>query len=154
MIKIWLAAQSPSDVSNPSFFFYWRCGPTRARASLLMRFLDQTRRTTVGRTPLDEWSARRRDLWQQTTHTTDRHPRARWDSNSQSQQANTHALDRAATWTGHPIKIICHNSVPVSITNKRRSVLFKEIIPTYSGTLRNPKRILYVQVTAHRDNLS
>jgi len=35
-----------------------------------MRFLDHTqRRTTVGRTPLDEWSARRRDLYL-TTHNT------------------------------------------------------------------------------------
>ena len=33
-------------------------------------FLDHTqRRSTVGRTPLDEWSARRRDL-NQTTHDT------------------------------------------------------------------------------------
>ena len=39
-------------------------------ASLFMRFLDQTqRRTTVGRTPLDERSARRRDLYL-TTHNT------------------------------------------------------------------------------------
>ena len=30
-------------------------------------FVDHTRRTTVGRTPLDEWSARRRDLYL-TTH--------------------------------------------------------------------------------------
>ena len=46
----------------------WRCGPTRARASWFFRFLDHTqRRTTVGRTPLDEWSARRRDLYL-TTH--------------------------------------------------------------------------------------
>jgi len=35
-----------------------------------LRFLDHTqRRTTVGRTPLDEWSARRRDLYL-TTHDT------------------------------------------------------------------------------------
>ena len=40
-------------------------------------FLDHTqRRTTVGVTPLDEWSARRRDLstWQHTTLTTDKYP--------------------------------------------------------------------------------
>ena len=73
-------------------------------ASSFLRFLDHTqRRTTVGRTPLDEWSARRRDLylttynthnrqtsigllwtsdqlvaetstWQHTTLTTDKHP--------------------------------------------------------------------------------
>ena len=44
------------------FFFLWRCDPTRVMASSFLRFLDHTqRRTTVGRTPLDEWSARRRD---------------------------------------------------------------------------------------------
>jgi hypothetical protein len=45
------------------FFFLWRsCDPTRVMASSFLRFLDHTQRgTTVGRTPLDEWSARRRD---------------------------------------------------------------------------------------------
>ena len=51
------------------FFFLWRCDPTRAMASFL-RFLDHTqRRITVGRSPLDEWSARRRDFYL-TTHNT------------------------------------------------------------------------------------
>ena len=36
---------------------------------LFWMFLDHTRRTTFGRTPLDEWSARRRDLYL-TTHDT------------------------------------------------------------------------------------
>ena len=36
-------------------FFLWRCDPTRVMASLFLMFLDHTqRRTTVGRTPLDE----------------------------------------------------------------------------------------------------
>ena len=36
------------------FFLLWRCDPTRVMASFL-RFLDHTqRRTTFGRTPLDE----------------------------------------------------------------------------------------------------
>ena len=52
------------------FFFLWRCDPTRVMASSFLRFIDLTqRRTTVGRTPLDEWSARRRDLYL-TTHNT------------------------------------------------------------------------------------
>ena len=39
------------------------CGPTRAKASSFVSFLDHTqRRNAVGRTPLDEWSARSRDL--------------------------------------------------------------------------------------------
>ena len=41
-----------------------RCGLTRVMTSKYFRFLHHTQeRTTVGRTPLDEWSARRRDLY-------------------------------------------------------------------------------------------
>jgi hypothetical protein len=36
---------------------------------------------TLSRTPLDEWSVRRTDLWQQTTLTRDRHPCLWGDSN-------------------------------------------------------------------------
>ena len=44
--------------------------PQWARDSSFTRFLDHTQRPTiVGRTPLDEWSARRRDLYL-TTHNT------------------------------------------------------------------------------------
>jgi len=51
------------DIAN---FFLRRCGPTRAMAYSFLRFLDHTqRRTTVGTTPLDEWSARRRDWYRQ-----------------------------------------------------------------------------------------
>ena len=51
-------------------FFLWRCGPTRAMASSFTKFLDHTqRRITVGRTSLDEWSARRRDFYL-TAHNT------------------------------------------------------------------------------------
>jgi len=54
--------------------------------SSFVMFLDHTRRrTTVGRTHLDEWSARRRD---HTTLTSDKHPCPRRVSNPQSQQAN------------------------------------------------------------------
>jgi len=51
-------------------FFLARKPPQWGRASSFMRFLDHTQlRTRVGRTPLDEWSARRRDLYL-TTHNT------------------------------------------------------------------------------------
>jgi len=67
--------------NRPTFeilFFLWRCAPTRAMASSFLRFLDHTQqRTTVGRDPLDEWSARRRDLYL-TTQTTDKHPYSQW----------------------------------------------------------------------------
>jgi hypothetical protein len=55
------------------YYFLWLCSPARAMASSFTRFCDHTqRRATVGRNPLDEWSARRRDLYLTThnTHTT------------------------------------------------------------------------------------
>ena len=52
------------------FVCFWRDSHQLAMASSFSRFLDHTqRRTTVGRTPLDEWSARRKDLYL-TTHNT------------------------------------------------------------------------------------
>ena len=52
------------------FFSLWRCGPTRSMVSSFLKFLDHTQRLiTFGRTPLDEWSARRWDLYL-TTHNT------------------------------------------------------------------------------------
>jgi len=51
-------------------YFFWNNSPQRTRSSSLTRFLDHTQRhTTVGRTPLHEWLARRRDLYL-TTHNT------------------------------------------------------------------------------------
>ena len=44
------------------------------KVSSFTRFIDHTqRRTTVGRTPLDEWPARRRDLYLTTHNTHNRH---------------------------------------------------------------------------------
>jgi hypothetical protein len=65
--------------------------PNWAGASLFTRFLDYTqRRTTVDRSPLDEWSARRRDLYLKTqTLTTDRQTCPRWESSHQSQDASS-----------------------------------------------------------------
>ena len=52
------------------FFLSFGATPQWARGSSFTRFLDHTQRlTTVGRTPLDEGSARRRDLYL-TTHNT------------------------------------------------------------------------------------
>jgi hypothetical protein len=51
-------------------YFLWHCSPARAMASSFTRFLDHTqRRATAGSAPLDERSARRRNLYL-TTHNT------------------------------------------------------------------------------------
>ena len=83
---------------------FWRCGPTRAIASSNTRFLDHTqRRTTVGRTPLDEWSARRRDLHLTTHNTHNRQtsmsPVGFEPTISAGERVQTYALDRATTGT-------------------------------------------------------
>jgi len=68
------------------------------------RFLDQTqRRTTVGKTPLEEWSARRRDLYLKThnTHRETSMPEMRFEPTiSAGERPQTYALERAATGTG------------------------------------------------------
>jgi len=52
------------------YFFLYRCDPTRPMASSFIRFLDHTQRcTTVGRSPLDEGSALRRNLYRTTNNT-------------------------------------------------------------------------------------
>jgi hypothetical protein len=51
-------------------------------------FLIHTKRlTTFSRTLLDEWTARRRDLYLTTHNTHNKHSCARWDLNPQTQQA-------------------------------------------------------------------
>jgi len=73
---------SCSDLHNYCCLFVFDAtAPQGARASSFTRFLDHTQwRTTVDRIPLDEWSARRRDLYL-TTH-------------------NTHNRQTSMTWVG------------------------------------------------------
>ena len=87
---------------------FWRNSPHWARASSLTRFLDHTqRRITVGRTPLDEWSARRRDFYLATHNTRNRQtpmPPVRFEPTiSAGDWPPTYALDRAATGTGFDV---------------------------------------------------
>ena len=85
-------------------FFLWRCDPTRVIASSFLRFLDHTRRTTVGKTPVDELSARRRNLYLTTHNTHNRQtsmPAVGFEPTiSAGERPQNYALDRAATGTG------------------------------------------------------
>jgi hypothetical protein len=62
------------------------------------------RHTTLGRIPLDEWSARRRDLFQTTRNTHKRQipmsPKGFESTIAAMERPQTHALDRAATGVG------------------------------------------------------
>ena len=86
-------------------FFFGAISPPWAKASSFTKFLDHTqRRTTFGRTPLDEWSVSRRDLYL-TTHNahyrqTSMPPVGFEPTISAVERPQTYALDRAATGTG------------------------------------------------------
>ena len=102
-----------------TFLISWRKSPKWARAPSFTRFLDHTqRRNTVGRTPLDEWSARRRDLYQTTHNTPNREtsmpPLGFEPTIAAGERPHTYALDRADTWIGtglHISKTVLHRSI-------------------------------------------
>jgi hypothetical protein len=78
IIIIIISSSSSSSSSSNSILLAFTTH-LRVLASSVLRFRYHTQgRTTVGRTPLDEWSARRRDLY--LTHA------------QPSQQTNIHAL--------------------------------------------------------------
>ena len=89
--------------------FFYCCGAATQRGSWPPHswgFLDHTqRRTTVGRTPLDEWSARRRDLYLTTHNTHNRQismlPVGFEPTISAGERTQTYALGRVATGTGN-----------------------------------------------------
>ena len=83
--------------------------PSVGQGLLIPEFLDHTqRRPTVGRTPLDEGSARCRDLYLTTHNTHNKQtslpPVAFEPTISEGEQPQTYALQRAATGTGFGIQ--------------------------------------------------
>ena len=97
--------------NNYYYYYYYFLGaiappPKWALASSFTRFifLDHTRHTAVGTTPLDEWSARRRDLYLTTHNThngqTSMPPVGFKPTISAGERPQTYVLDRTATGTG------------------------------------------------------
>jgi len=124
----------------PFLFFLWRCGPTWSMTSSFLRFLDHTRRTTVDRTPLDEWSARRRDLYLTTHNTHNRQtsmPTVGFEPTiSAGERPQTYNLDRAATGTGEKVTLNNKNKLIV-ITLDRGNRIYG--FPIDISTWRSPK---------------
>ena len=86
-----------SGVAQRFDLFIWTCLRTLFR------------RATVGRIPLDEWSARRRDFHLTTHNTHNRQtsmPRVGFEPTiSAGERPKTYALDHAATGTGFELSI-------------------------------------------------
>jgi hypothetical protein len=79
--------------------------PNAAHSLLILEFLDHINWcTTVDRNPLNEWSARSRDVYLTTHNTHDRQtsmpPAVLEPTIPGSERPQTHALDRAATGVG------------------------------------------------------
>jgi hypothetical protein len=111
--------------SNVIIDHYFCCGAATQRGSWPPHswgFLDHTqRRTTVGRTPLHGWSARRRYLYLTTHNTHNRKtsmlPVGSEPTISASELPQTYALDRAATGTGE-FKVLITKKLIRTVTFK------------------------------------
>jgi len=118
------------------------------------RFLDHTqRRTTLGRTPLDEWSAHRRDLCLTTLSTTDIHAPG---------GIGTHSLRRRATADlrlrprGHWDRLFKYYKVQISASTWSRLAQNSRKL-NHSNleralTLKIPFHFSTVAIGTHRDN--
>jgi len=92
------------------FTFIWHYSPQWAKASSFTKFLHHfQRRTIVGRTPLDEWSAPCRDLYLTKHNTHNRQtsilPVGFEPTIWAGERPQTYALDRAATGTGYDLPL-------------------------------------------------
>ena len=82
------------------FYFNGTTAPRRQRPPHCRGFTITLRHHALGTTPLDEWSPdAETSAWQNTTHTTDRHPYHRRDSDPQSQQARGHRPTPQTAWS-------------------------------------------------------
>jgi hypothetical protein len=115
-------------VLQTNIFSQWRNSLQWVRASSLTRLPDHTQtHTTLGRTPLDVWSARRRDLYL-TAHNTHKKqtstpPTGFEPAIPASERPQTHALDRAATAIGCRRIYACQ--IDKTICKREKSVFCK-----------------------------
>ena len=132
-------------------------------ASSFLMFLDHTqRRTTVGRTHLDEWSARRRDLYLTTRNNHNRQtsmPPVGFELTiSASERQHTCSLDRAVTGkcTGSFLRVQMNTVTSVTGQFKRvtavREVVDVLNISVYVLSLGSPRHPMFVKPCLYQDN--
>jgi hypothetical protein len=107
-------------------FLSWRDNPNGPRPPHYRGFMIILRHTTLGRTPLDKWSARRRDLYLKTHNTHTRQtsmPTAGLESTIPASERPQTPLDRNF-----------HFQSPFVIFNAegRLIVVVKQLVPDYS----------------------
>jgi len=100
--------QFPGTLYRKEFFLSRRNSPQAPRPPHYRGFTITLRGTTVGRTSLDEWSARHRDLYQSTYNTTHKRQTSMLPTGLETtiparKQPQTHALDRTAVGIGRKV---------------------------------------------------
>jgi hypothetical protein len=114
--------------------------------------IPASERHIVGRTPLDDGSARHIDLYMTKHKTYKRHPCPRWDSNLQSQQAsghgdqNWHIYSRyMPSWGGQQMcpYFLPSNPIRLSANGERAALTCSAAPPTEQD---RPIRLLYPRV--------
>jgi len=97
----WLQCTPPSSPllgGLLSGFYHGATAPSGSRSLHYRGFMVTLRHSTLGRTPLDGWSARHRDLYltTQSSQQTSMPPAGFEPTSPASERPQTHALDRAA----------------------------------------------------------
>ena len=136
-----LFTETNLEMCIPDFFF---CGAATQRGSWPPHswgFLDHTqRRATVGRTPLDEWSARRRDLYLTTHNRQISMPLVGFEPTiSAGEQPQTYASDRAATGTGIPkfyVYEIKNKTKPWPLAEQRNTEMYVKLLPIWNSGMK------------------
>jgi len=110
---------------SPTSVCFWHGSPQCGRASSFMRFPDHAQRiTTVGTTPLDEWSVRRREPYLTTHNTHNRQtsiPIVGFEPTiSAGERSQNYAIDRAATGTSSPTLV--HKDICICVYNTTKMV--------------------------------
>ena len=107
LTTIWRTLVNILHKQHCLFFYHGATIPNGPRLPHCRGFTITLRHITLGRTPLDEWSARRRDIYL-TTHNSHNRltsmPPALFEPAIQkSELPQTNALDRAATGTSNAV---------------------------------------------------
>jgi hypothetical protein len=124
------------------FYFLWRRCPTQGMTSSTLRSLDHTQRHTIfGTSPLDEWSARRRDLYL-TIHNTQKRQTSMTTVGfkptiSVGERPQIHGLYRAAS--GSSYYLTDGTILGINVTEYIMCVLI--VSTTLSDTFLNLRRI-------------
>jgi len=104
LVRSLLFAQLISNKTAILCLFMVSIAPSGPGLPHYRRFTITLRHNTLGRNSLEEWSARRRDLYLTTQNTRNREtsmpPPGFEPAIPASERPPTHALDRAATWIG------------------------------------------------------